>query len=48
MRRTGWIATILMVLALSTAVSLLPGMNVQAEEEVDVDAIKASIQEKQE
>lgn len=48
MRRTGWIATILMVLALSTAVSLLHGMNVQAEEEVDVDAIKASIQEKQE
>lgn len=47
MRRIGCIATILMTLALSMAVILLPKLEVHAEE-VDVDAIKASIQEKQE
>lgn len=47
MRRIGWIATILMMLALGMAVILLPKLEVHAEE-VDVDAIKASIQEKQE
>ena len=46
-RRIGCIATILMTLALSMAVILLPKLEVHAEE-VDVDAIKASIQEKQE
>lgn len=47
MRRIGCIATILMTLTLSMAVILLPKLEVHAEE-VDVDAIKASIQEKQE
>ena len=47
MRRIGCIATILMTLSLSMAVILLPKLEVHAEE-VDVDAIKASIQEKQE
>ena len=47
MSRIGCIATILMTLALSMAVILLPKLEVHAEE-VDVDAIKASIQEKQE
>ena len=46
MRRIGCIATILMTLALSMAVILLPKLEVHAEE-VDVDAIKASCQEKQ-
>ena len=47
MRSIGCIATTLMTLALSMAVILLPKLEVHAEE-VDVDAIKASIQEKQE